>query len=441
MKRVIHDKLLEWRGKKGRKPLLLKGARQVGKTYILKEFGEAQFPAVHYLNFEKQKSLGDIFKSDLSPNAILQALQFHLNHPINVTTDLVIFDEIQECPEALTSLKYFEEEKKEMTLCAAGSLLGVRLGKGSFPVGKVDTLSMTPMTFVEFLQGTDEKPLFELIHNLKVKEKIPETAHHRLWQLLKVYFVTGGLPEVVEFYRQSKDDLFSALQKVREKQESLILAYGADIAKHSGKLNSMYIERLWRNIPAQLAKEQNGSASKFRFKDIIPGINRYDRLSGPIDWLEAAGLILRVPIINRGEIPFSAYTKENCFKLYFFDVGLLGAISQLPAKTILDYDYGTYKGYFAENFVAQEFLAAGSQDLYAWSEGSAELEFIREREGEILPIEVKSGWVTQSKSLKVFSEKYKPPYKTILSANPLQIDLKNHLHRYPLYLAGRFPIA
>ena len=203
----------------------------------------------------------------------------------------------------------------------------------------------------------------------------------------------------------------------------------------------MHIDRLWRHVPAQLAREQNGSATKFKFKGVIPGIKGYSKLSGCIDWLQTAGLIIKVHIVNSGNLPFSAYIKENCFKLYLFDVGILGAISKLPPKTILDYEYGSYKGYFAENFVAQEFLFSGVEDIYSWREKTAEVKFLREIEGNVLPVEIKSGWVTHAKSLKVFAEKYNPIYKTVMSANNLYFDQDNKILRYPLYMASRFPLT
>lgn len=203
----------------------------------------------------------------------------------------------------------------------------------------------------------------------------------------------------------------------------------------------MHIERIWRNIPTQLARVQNGSAPKFKFKWIVPGIRSYSRLAGAIDWLNTAGLIIKIQIVNSGKLPLSAYTAENRFKLCCFDVGLLGAMSQLPPKTILSYDYGTYKGYFAENFVAQEFTYADIRPLYSWREKTAEVEFLVEKSGEVLPVEVKSGWVIQAKSLKVFAEKYNPLYRTVLSAKNPQINHYNRLHHYPLYLAPRFPLV
>ncbi len=438
MKRNIWNNLIKWKNKKDRKPLILKGARQVGKTYILQAFGKECFSQVHYLNFEKYKQLSGIFEGDIIPLNILRDLSFYLNTSINKENDLVIFDEIQNVPRALTSLKYFQEELPELAICAAGSLLGVQLSDESFPVGKVEFLNMFPMSFEEFLEGTGDTKSFEFLRGRKKAEAIPQIIHVHLWEQLKIYLVIGGLPEIVKTFVEYKDDLFIALQKVREKQDNLISTYIADIAKHSGKQNAMHIERLWRNIPAQLAREQDGSAGKFKFKGVIPGVRRYSKLAGSIDWLVAAGLILKVHIVNSGQLPFSAHTVENSFKLYIFDVGLLGALSDLPAKSIMKYEYGSYKGYFAENFAAQEFVYSGVKELYCWKERSAEVEFLREIDGDVLPVEIKSGWVTQAKSLKVFAQKYHPKYRTIFSANNLSLDPVEKVYRYPLYLASCF---
>lgn len=202
----------------------------------------------------------------------------------------------------------------------------------------------------------------------------------------------------------------------------------------------MHINRVWRNIPAQLAREQDGTAPKFKFKDVIPGIKGYSRLSGIIDWLLTAGIVIKSYIIDKGQLPFSAFKKENVFKLYLFDIGILGAISRLQPRTILDYDFGTYKGYFAENFAAQEFLCAGEKELYSWREVTSEVEFLREVEGGIVPVEIKSGWVTKAKSLQVYAGKYNPEYRVVMSAKSLKIDKENKRHGYPLYLASRFPL-
>ena len=440
MKRDVFIKLKEWKNKKDRKPLILKGARQVGKTYILKYFGQQCFEKVHYLNFEKQDQLSSIFDQDFNPDRILDEISFSLNQEIDKEKDLIIFDEVQNSPKALTSLKYFQEEMPGLAICCAGSLLGVCLCEESFPVGKIEFLDMYPMSFCEFLLAIEDVKSYNLIKKYNSSTNVSEVVHKHLWDKLKIYFIVGGLPEIVKTYIDNKDNLIKALTVVREKQNNLIIMYQADMAKHSGKQNAMQIERLWRNVPAQLAMQQDGSSAKFKFRGVIPGINRYSRLVGSIDWLQAAGLIIKVSIINKAELPFMAHAKDNSFKLYLFDIGLLGALSDLPINTIMEYNYGTYKCYYAENFVAQEFICAGYKNLHCWAERTSEVEFVLEVDGDILPIEVKSGWNTRSRSLASFVKKYSPKYRTIMSANNFKIDGSNKVHRYPLYLASKFPL-
>jgi len=435
MKRTVTDYLNRWKSSAGRKPLILRGARQVGKTYILKEFGEAAFPRCHYVNFEKDERLGRIFERDLNPVRILDELQFYLDRPIDRRLDLVIFDEIQRSPKALTSLKYFAEEMPEMALSAAGSLLGVALQPDSFPVGKVQFLEMHPLSFDEFLDGAGKERLAALVREHDESRPFPETAHEQLWDLWKRYLVVGGLPEAVNVYRERQENLYEAVQAVRKVQQDLLDAYLADMAKHSGKSNALHIERLWRSVPAQLARAQNGSAGKFKLREGIPGIRGYERLSAPLDWLECAGLLIRTPIIESSGVPLSGYVKENRFKLYFFDVGMLGAVSGIAPATFLNYDFGSYQGYVAENFVVQELRAAGDKNLYCWQGRTAEVEFLLEREGEIVPVEVKSGWVTQSKSLKVYMERYRAARAFVLSANNTRHG--GAVRHLPLYAARK----
>jgi predicted AAA+ superfamily ATPase len=440
MRRLYYKKLLEWLEKGHQKPLMLRGVRQCGKTYLLKHFGANAFPRFHYFNFEKEPALASVFESNLNPQYIIDQLNFHQNNYIDIANDLVIFDEIQTIPRALTSLKYFQEEMPELAICCAGSLLGVKLNGESYPVGKIQTEYLHPLTFVEFLRAIGEDLSADLIEACNSTTVISELVHERIWEYLKWYFIVGGLPEVVQVFIDEKDDLFVGFEKVREKQAQLISDYYADIAKHSGKVNAMNIDRIWRSIPSQLARAIDGSSTRYQFQGVIEGVDRYSRLAGAIDWLENAGLIFKTSIIQTADQPLSAYIEESRFKLYIFDVGILGALSNLSPKTILDYQYGTYKGYFAENFVAQEFIAAGSKHLYAWQDGRSEVEFIRDIEGDVLPIEVKSGNVTHAKSLQKFVEKYGSKYRTIFSGRPFKIDQRNGIHNYPLYLASRFPI-
>ena len=439
MKRLISRDLVAWQTKKRRKPLLLQGARQVGKTFLLQEFGNKNFARLHYINFEEQEQLIPVFNGDLNPHRIVQDLSLFLNESIDLKMDLLVLDEIQQCPRALTSLKYFAEKMPELAVCAAGSLLGVHLGESSFPVGKVDELRMFPLTFEEFLMAGPNKMLYDAFESVNDLSPLSEMQHAMLWEEFKLYLVVGGLPEVVATFMEGRDDQFTALQDVRTIQTRLLSEYIADMAKHCGKQNAMHLERLWRNTPAQLGRDQDGSAPKFTFKDVIPGVKGYERLSGTIDWLVAAGLIIRLPIVNSGLLPFTVYSKENFFKLFVFDVGILGALSRLPAKSTLNYQYGTYKGYYAENFVAQEFTAAHRENFACWREKRAEVEFICEVDGSVIPVEIKSGWVTQAKSLGVFYNKYSPPYCAVFSARNMGVNQASNRYYYPLYLASKFP--
>ena len=436
MHRHAMESLKRWKQAQNRKPLIVKGARQVGKTYLLKKFAQEAFPNFHYINFEKD-NLTQLFEPNFNPERLITELSFHLHRSINVKEDLLIFDEIQACPLAITSLKYFQEEMPDLALCAAGSLLGVKLNTASFPVGKVDWLDMHPLTFSEFLHATSDPLICEYFDQLRLNSIPSQAAHDQLFERLKHYFVVGGLPAAVYEYQSRQFDLFSAFQAAREIQENLIRDYYADIAKHAGKVNAMHIDRVWQAVPAQLAQVQEETSARFKFKNIIPGIDRFSRLTGAIDWLENAGLILKSSIVNTAQIPLQAYVKEGFFKLFMFDVGMLGAMSGLSPKNLLDYDYGTYKGYFAENFVAQSLVSSGMKSLFTWQEKQAEVEFIQEIEGTIIPVEVKSGSVTHAKSLNQFSQKYHPPYRIIFSAKNLYLDTSSKTRFLPLYLAGR----
>jgi uncharacterized protein len=257
-----------------------------------------------------------------------------------------------------------------------------------------------------------------------------------LWREFTMYLAVGGMPEVVAAFQSLRSDLWSACEEVRKIQERLTTNHLADMAKHCGKQNAMHLERLWQNIPAQLSRDQSGSAPKFAFKEAIPGLRGYERMAGVIDWLQAAGLILRHPIVNSGHLPFAAHSKENFFKLFVFDTGLLGALSRLPMANILRQDYGSYKGYYAENFVAQEFHALGWHTA-CWREGQAEVEFLCEHGGRAIPVEVKSGQATQSKSLAAFQAKYQPPVSFILSGKTPRAQVSTTKHHLPLYMASK----
>jgi hypothetical protein len=437
MKRHLMTKLISWKDAPRRKPLILRGVRQTGKTYLLTQFGQTQFNNVHVVNFEKQINLSAVFNHDLDPRRIIDDLSFELNTKINIDHDLVIFDEIQACPKALTSLKYFCEDLPELALCSAGSLLGLHLNESSYPVGKVDMMNLYPMTFTEFLEGIGDHLAAELVHTFTPNTQISTLKHAHMWDRLKQYFITGGLPEVVYVFSEQQQSLFDATTAVRLLQEQLIKAYYADIAKHAGKVNAMHIDRTWQAVPLQLANNYDTSVDRFRFKEIIPTISRYRQLVSVIDWLEEAELIIRVPIVGSFEHPLKAYSKENLFKLMMFDVGLLGAMNPIDPSAILSYDYGTYKGYFAENFVAQQLSSHFANTLYCWQENRSEVEFLLPYRSEVIPIEVKAGKITKAQSLQKHIDKYKPKRSFILSANPPHLNQRKTVFHLPLYLVEK----
>jgi len=263
----------------------------------------------------------------------------------------------------------------ELALCCAGSLLGVALSSESFPVGKVEFKNLFPMKFSEFLIALNENLLIEALESSREARTISETTHQKVWGRLKEYYVTGGMPQVVSEYISMRNNRIEAMDSARKIQKGLIEGYYRDFAKHSGKTNSMHIVSVFEDVPMQLSKNVEGSVGRYRFKGVIPGKKGYADLNGPINWLEKAGLIFKVKICNKAALPIESFCKNNLFKLYFFDIGLLGCMLELPVKAIITQDYGITKGYFAENFTAQEFVSAGVSKLYAWKERNSEMNF------------------------------------------------------------------
>ncbi len=437
MKRQIESKLQRWKETDARKPLILNGARQIGKTYSLIEIGKTNFRNLIYINFEAQPDYKRIFDRDVEPLRILQEINMLLGTSIKAGQDLLFFDEIQECPRALTSLKYFCETLPDLHVCAAGSLLGLELNEAAFPVGKVEMLDMHPLSFHEFLLAADDK-LAALTEQSAV---VPEAIHKRLWDYLKKYFILGGLPEVIASYIQHAGDEATAFENARQVQLQLIQGYIADMAKHSGKQNAMHLERIWKNIPVQLARKVDLTTSKYSFKGVIPKIDRYSRLVGSLDWLEKAGLVIRVPILDHIDLPLSAQVQENTFKLYIFDVGLLGALSGLSPQTLWAQDYGSYKGYFAENFVAQELIAHGRRPLFGWEGRTSEVEFVLDIAGKIIPVEVKAGHITRSQSMNVYQSKFAPQKGFLLSARNAPLIESTWITHLPLYQASKIGLS
>ncbi len=426
-----------WKGKSFRKPLIVRGARQVGKTHLLQLFGESYFERSYVFDFEKQSNLLiPLFEDTLTPKSIIQSLSLHVGHQINIATDLLIFDEIQNCPRAISSLKYFCEEMPHAYICTAGSLLGVKLSSEAFPVGKVEYLDMYPMSYEEFLYATSNDMLIDIYRNFDFKpNSIPKVAHSQFWDLLKQYYVTGGMPEAIQAFINCGGNHMDGFMAARKIQKNLLRDYHADVSKHSGKLNAMHIISVLENIPMQLSTMVDASTRRFYFKDVIPGKKGFSSIEGPINWLVEAGLVYKIMINNRSELPIKSFCKPNIFKLMLLDHGLLAASLDLPPKSIILQNYGITKGYFAESMVAHELIAAGHEELYCWMERNCEIEFLQIIKNVPCPIEVKAGHRTQAKSLKQYISTYNPPRSVKITAQPFSItDARINL---PLYLTGK----
>lgn len=425
MERKITEKLRLWKDQSGRKPLVLMGARQVGKTFVLKKFGEQEYANTIYLNFEDNPRLCKLFEASLNPEVILRSLTIEMDSEIVAGKTLIIFDEVQECPHALNSLKYFCENAPEQHIIAAGSLLGVKLMhvKG-FPAGKVQFLTLYPLSFLEFLEAIQEVRLKTFLEEQKTIEPLPANLHEKLLVHFKEYLFVGGMPEAVAEYVDSQ-----STSKVREIQEAILKAYSLDFAKHAPKEQIMKINQVWDSIPNQLAKENK----KFIYSAVRGG-GRAKEFEDALQWLIEAGLIYKVPLVKAPKIPLQAYADVNAFKIYLVDVGLLGAMSQLSAKTILYENelFQEFRGAITENYVAQE-LVHNHYPLFYWtSEGKAEVDFIIEQDDLIYPLEVKSGYSSKKKSLKVYGDTYQP--KILIRTSPMNLKVDGKVLNCPLYL-------
>jgi predicted AAA+ superfamily ATPase len=292
------------------------------------------------------------------------------------------------------------------------------------------------MNFEEFLMAHGEATGLELLRAGRETGEIPEVLHRKMWDKLKEYYITGGMPQIVKAYLEGRDSPVENLENIRKLQKQLVNSYSMDFAKHSGKINSMHIVAVFENIPLQLSQNIDGSVKRYYFKGVLPKKKGYSSLEGPIQWLEKAGLLLKSKICNRAEIPLESFTKSNIFKLFMFDTGLLGAMLDLPAQSIESEDYGITKGFLAENFVAQEFKASGVEKLYSWEENTSEIEFLRIMDGKIVPVEVKSGTRTKAKSLRQYIQRYNPDMAIKVSGRNLKFHEESVIKNYPLYMAG-----
>lgn len=438
MKRKLFDELMRWKNLPERKPLILKGARQTGKTWLLKAFGEANFRCTHYVNFENATRFASLFAGGLQPRQILPQLALLLDEPIDTARDLVVFDEVQRAPEAMTALKYFREEQPDLAIAAAGSYIGLTVSESAFPVGQVDFLSLYPLSFAEFLQAV-RPALADYLKDRAPCEPVSDALHDELMRQVRAYTVVGGMPEAVNAWRaipRSGMDRLETFRRVREIHAALAQSYTSDFAKHAGKVNATDIARLFEGIPTQLARTVDGSFTRYRFKDALPGKTRFSAIAGPLDWVIRTGLALKVTQVERPDLPLKAYASENLFKLYLLDTGLLGAMAGLTPRDLLAQDFGTYKGWVAENFVAQELLAAGYAPLYFWRGKTAEVDFLVALPKGIVPVEVKAGTMTRSKSLAAYMKKFSPAFAVRLTGRNTTCA-PGAIHDLPLYLAGQ----
>jgi predicted AAA+ superfamily ATPase len=433
MKRDIYKLLEKWKQSARRKPLVLNGARQVGKTYSLKHFGKTSYEKMAYLNFEKDEKLAQYFEGTLDPKQLIKIISIHTDIEIEPDNTLVIFDEIQNCPKALNSLKYFCEEANEYHVVTAGSLLGVKTaGDKGFPVGKVNFLHLYPLTFFEFLSALGHEKTRQFLEEYNSFDPLPNPMHEKLIQLLKFYFYIGGMPEAVAEYAKTEK-----LNVVREIQLEILNAYEKDFSKHAPPHEIMKITTVWRQVHRQLAKENK----KFIFAAIRKSARGRD-YEEAIQWLLDGGLIHKNYLVETPKFPLSAYADMNVFKIFLLDVGLLGAQSNLSPQTIIDGDllFTEFKGALTENYVVQELIATKHKDPYYWtSEGTAEVDFLIEGEHEIYPLEVKAGASQKKKSLLLYNQKYKP--SKLLRTTTMNIKHDGDIYNYPLYMISRLPIS
>jgi predicted AAA+ superfamily ATPase len=426
MERKLMQKLESWHIDGERMPLLLSGARQVGKSYLLQEFGERFYENVVHLNLETEVGAAAAFDGDLLPRTIISILELHSGQHIVPEKTLLILDEIQACPRALTALKSFCENAPEYHVVAAGSLLGVALMRGgmSFPVGKVKELTLYPLDFEEFLWAMNKRPLTEMIRaGFKADEPLTDALHKMALKCYQQYLVIGGMPAVVATYLRTQSYL-----DVNQNQGLIYNQYVADMAKYPDDFKTMRIRACYDSVPSQLAKENK----KFQYKAVKSGTTS-SYFEESIEWLRYAGIALKCVRVKSGNMPVSVYAEPDFFKLYLSDVGLLTYKSGISASLLLG-DIGfdnEFVGGLVENYVAQQ-LAALGYPLYYWSsEGKAEVDFVIQMDNRVVPIEVKKSLRTQSKSLNVFVQTYHKDFSIRISAKTF--GFANHIKSVPLY--------
>ena len=424
MYRIAIEKLYKWKESKRRKPLIIEGARQVGKTWLMKEFGRQEYENTVYINFDSNSRMADLFDSDLDIDRLIMGLELYVGHKIIPDNTLLIFDEVQEVPRALASLKYFYENAPQYHIVCAGSLLGIALHHGtSFPVGKVDFLKLYPLSFSEFLMATGNERFAEL---LKKQDYEMITSFKQIYiDALKHYYFVGGMPEAVQSFAEDKD-----FKEVREIQKRIIAAYEQDFSKHVPNEIVPKIRMLWNSIPSQLARENK----KFIYGLVREG-GRAREYEAAIMWLSDCGLVHKVSRVNAAGIPLKAYEDLKAFKLFILDVGLLGCMTGLRQRTLLDGNdlFIEFKGALTEQYVCQQLKTIEDLGVYYYTNdrGSCEIDFVVDTGEQIIPVEAKAETNLKAKSLKIYKEKFEPE----LSVRTSMTDYKKEewLVNLPLY--------
>lgn len=408
--RTIETELRQWKERGERKPLILEGARQVGKTWVMQMFGKKHYSKTAYFNFESTPELCREFSSTKSPERILNILQLYCGFKITPGDTLIIFDEIQECEDALISLKYFCEEAPEYHIISAGSLLGVSVARnGSFPVGKVDFLRMYPLSFREMLHSVDNQ-VYEFLENQERLEKLPEIIYNKLNEYYRQYMICGGMPQSVLCMLESGD-----VSEVDKVLQAILRSYTLDFSKHAPKSDIPKIGEIWRSLPSQLAKENR----KFVYKLVRPGA-RAREYENALLWLQQAGLIYRVNCSSKPAIPLTAYDDVSAFKIYLFDIGILRALSGLEASALIEKNplFSEFKGAYYENAVLQSLIPQFQPVPRYWlsNSGKAEVDFIVQSGSDIMPMEVKASHNTSGQSLAQYIRNFAPKRAIVVSA-------------------------
>ena len=430
LERLILSDLLKWKNSKYRKPLILKGIRQVGKTRILKEFGRRYYKNTAYFNFDENEEYKQFFETTKDPGRILQNLMIAGGQPINQEKTLIIFDEIQECGKALNTLKYFQENAPEYHIACAGSLLGIALSKpASFPVGKVDFLEIFPMTFSEFLTANGDENLLNYINNIDSIEAVPDAFFNPLYEKLKMYFITGGMPESVRAWTTERD-----IELVQQVLSNILGAYERDFSKHAVLKDFPKISLIWKSIPSQLSRENK----KFLYSALKNGA-RAREYEDALQWLCDADLVYKIYRSSMPGLPVSAYDDLSAFKIYLSDVGLLRRLALLAPSAFNEGSrlFAEFKGALSENYVLQALSPQFEATPRYWAVDNPryEVDYLIQRENDIIPVEVKSETNVESRSLKKFAEKYPDKIKLRVRFSMRNLHLDNNMLNIPLFLA------